>query len=91
MFFLQNQFNRDVKVKAVDGREFYAVEVISVILKYLKDKFLNQLTRADGTAKKASDFQWVITVPAIWKPSGKQVMREAAYLVRIVLVCVITS
>ena len=78
-------------MKAVDGREFYAVEVISVILKYIKDKFLSQLSRADGKAKKASDFQWVITVPAIWKPKGKQVMREAAYLVRVILVCDATS
>ena len=77
-------------MKAVDGREFYAIEVISVFLKYLKNKFLSELSCADDSVKKASDFQWVITVPAIWKPRGKQVMREAAYLVSIVLVCILT-
>ena len=30
---------------------------------------------------KATDFHWVITVPAIWSASGKQMMREAAYQV----------
>ena len=78
---LQNQLCRDEKIKAVDGREFYAVEVIALVLKYLKENLLNVLTRAGHTANKASDFQWVITVPAIWKPRGKQMMREAAYLV----------
>ena len=78
---LQNQFCRDVKIKAVDGREFYAVEVIALVLKYLKENLLKELTRASHIATKASDFQWVITVPAIWKPRGKQMMREAAYLV----------
>jgi hypothetical protein len=28
---------------------------------------------------KATDFHWVLTVPAIWKDRGKQMMREAAY------------
>ena len=37
------------------------------------------------------DFEWVITVPAIWKARGKQMMREAAYLVRsLVLLILIT-
>ena len=29
----------------------------------------------------ASDFDWVITVPAIWNQQAKQMMREAAYQV----------
>ena len=28
-----------------------------------------------------TDFDWVITVPAIWDVRGKRMMREAAYLV----------
>ena len=31
---------------------------------------------------QATDFHWVITVPAIWNASGKQMMREAAYQVK---------
>ena len=30
---------------------------------------------------KTTDFDWVITVPAIWDARGKRMMREAAYLV----------
>ncbi len=29
------------------------------------------------------DFKWVLTVPAMWKARGKQLMREAAYKVYI--------
>ena len=29
----------------------------------------------------SGDVQWVLTVPAIWKPAAKQFMREAAYKV----------
>ena len=68
-------------IEAVDGRKFYAVEVIALVLKYLKEKLLNELTCAVHAPIKASNFQWVITVPAIWKSRGKQMMREAAYLV----------
>jgi len=30
---------------------------------------------------EATDFDWVITVPAIWRARGKQMMREAGYKV----------
>ena len=30
---------------------------------------------------RATDFDWVVTVPAIWTAQGKQMMREAAYKV----------
>ena len=54
-----------------------------MILKYLKDKLLNleEVSRGLTGALNADDFTWVITVPAMWKARGKQMMREAAYLV----------
>ena len=54
-----------------------------MILKYLKDKLLSfkEVSRSITRALEASDFAWVITVPAMWKARGKQMMREAAYLV----------
>ena len=54
-----------------------------MILKYLKDKLLNleEVSRGLTGALDANDFTWVITVPAMWKARGKQMMREAAYLV----------
>lgn len=37
-----------------------------------------------GISLTTEDFHWVITVPAIWQAKGKQMMREAGYLVHIV-------
>ena len=30
---------------------------------------------------KSTDFDWVVTVPAIWKARARRMMREAAYIV----------
>jgi hypothetical protein len=39
------------------------------------------LSDQSGTRFVNEDVRWVITVPAIWKQSAKQFMREAAYQV----------
>ena len=72
--------NREMKVKARNGKEYYLVEVIAHILKFLKDALINKMRRSDWDLK-ATDFDWVITVPAIWRAKGKQMMREAGYKV----------
>lgn len=56
------------------------MEVIAFVIKYLKDQLEEHLARTI-TPLKAKDFDWVITVPAIWKARGKRMMREAAYMV----------
>ena len=56
------------------------MEVIAFILKYLKERLVDHLSRTI-LPLKADDFDWVITVPAIWDARGKGMMREAAYLV----------
>ena len=76
--------NRNMIVKSSDGREFYLVEVIAFVLKHLKHCLEKHLSRKQPSLKSA-DFDWVITVPAIWRARGKQMMREAAYKVPIVL------
>ena len=63
------------------GKRYYLVEVIAFVLCHLKDQLMIHLGGI-GTTFLPSDFDWVITVPAIWKARGKQMMREAAYLVR---------
>ena len=71
-------------VQSLRGEKFYLVEVIAFILKQLKDSFLDRLHTLqlkDSRPPSPEDIHWVITVPAIWKPEGKQLMREAAYLV----------
>ena len=67
-------------MKAKNGREYYLIEVIAHILKYLKDELIRTLNAAD-ILLEATDFDWVITVPAIWRARGKQMMREAGYKV----------
>ena len=67
-------------MKASNGKEYFLVEVIAHILKHLKDELIEVVT-ASGLNVTATDFDWVITVPAIWKAKGKQMMREAGYKV----------
>ena len=69
-------------MKSINGKEFFLVEVIAMILKYVKDRLLTvEMAKSPKDVLKASDFDWVITVPAMWKARGKQMMREAAYKV----------
>ena len=81
---LQN-VSRAVIIKAKNGKEYYLVDVIAQILKYLKIELIENHLQRGGHPLKATDFDWVITVPAIWKARGKQMMREAGY--KVVLVC----
>lgn len=64
------------------GEHFYLIEVIAFILKHLAKKLENSLDRGSVKLKK-NDFEWVITVPAIWDVQSKRMMREAAFLVRL--------
>lgn len=77
-------------ISAHEGEKYYLIEVIALVLYYLKKKFDEHLersgykipsTQGSFQALKSSDFSWLITVPAIWQDRGKQMMREAAYRV----------
>ena len=70
-----------MKITASNGKQYNLVDVVAHILKYLKNELISQLQLA-GRAVEATDFDWVITVPAIWRARGKQMMREAGYKVR---------
>ena len=56
------------------------MEVIAFVLKHLRDE-MNKYLSLKRCGATATYMDWAITVPAIWKPAAKQVMREAAYLV----------
>ena len=60
--------------------KYYLVDVIAFILKYLKDQLYEALGMTDLDMSEVQ-FDWVVTVPAIWDVRGKQMMREAAYKV----------
>lgn len=73
-------------IQAKNGKFFPAKEVFATSISYLKDKALEILKERTATEFTAKDIQWVITVPAIWKPPAKQFMREAAKQVSLNLV-----
>ena len=72
----------------MNGKEYYLVEVIAYFLKYLKDELIRKLKLAELNLE-ATDFDWVITVPAIWRNRGKQMMREAGYKVCVYVLLII--
>ena len=82
IYLTKQTINRQTIVKSFSGRKFYLVEVVAFILKVLKITLIDHLSRGIKPLK-TTDFDWVITVPAIWDARGKRMMREAAYLVRI--------
>lgn len=56
-----------------------ALDIFSKSLEYLKDRALERIRKQSGVEYTAEEIQWVVTVPAIWKQSAKQFMREAAF------------
>ena len=71
-------------VQAHNGTQWYLIEVIAFMMRHLKEWLESQLARTIHPLK-AFNFNWVITVPAIWQARGRGMMREAAYMVSIVL------
>ncbi|XP_038132799.1 heat shock 70 kDa protein 12A-like [Cyprinodon tularosa] len=79
MYVYSKKLSSDLKIKDATLKFMKALKIFSESLRFLKDdalKTINSNTR--GMNFKASDFTWVLTVPAIWDPSAKQFMREAA-------------
>ncbi|MEQ2301034.1 hypothetical protein AMECASPLE_031862 [Ameca splendens] len=72
------KLNMDLKITAANGRSMNALKVFTEALRFLKDDALKTISNMTGKKFIVSDFTWVLTVPAIWDPSAKQFMREAA-------------
>ncbi|KAM9709864.1 heat shock 70 kDa protein 12A-like [Menidia menidia] len=73
------KLTRDVTIGAANGKSMTALKVFTESLRFLKDDALKTISESSqGKKFIASDFTWVLTVPAIWDPSAKQFMREAA-------------
>ncbi|XP_015254299.1 PREDICTED: heat shock 70 kDa protein 12A-like [Cyprinodon variegatus] len=73
------EIKRDLKIKSANGKEMMALKVFKEALRFLKEDALKTITlNTAGMVFLASDFTWVLTVPAIWEESAKQFMREAA-------------
>ena len=70
-------------MEASNGKHVRALEVFTHSIYYLHTRALEVIKERTGDEDFGhSDVQWVLTVPAIWKPAAKQFMREAAYQVR---------
>ena len=80
MLFLQD-FDRNQQISALNGKQFFLVDVIAHVLHHLKDRLLTEVRDFGYKDLQASDINWVITVPAFWKSGGKSMMREAGYMV----------
>ena len=75
--------SRTTPISPVNSDEqYYLLDVVALILKYLRDRLYDCL-RTMGLDMSKIQFDWVVTVPAIWDIRGKQMMREAAYKVSI--------
>ena len=66
-------------MQAANGREMPIRSVFACALKYFKDSAIQGCRDKSVTKIASSNFEWVITVPAIWDGGAKQTMREAAY------------
>ena len=61
------------------------MEVFSKALRYLGDVLLRFIH--DTEVMEDIDIQWVLTVPAIWRPGARHFMRKAAYEVIAFQIC----
>ena len=68
-------------VKATNGVLLPALEVFKASLRWLKDKIVSELNDQSSWKIKDEEIKWVLTVPVIWCPQAKSLMREAAYQV----------
>jgi hypothetical protein len=59
------------------GRSVPAAELITMAMVNIRELAMERLQKASGTRSDLT-IQWVVTVPAIWPESAKQIMRRAA-------------
>ncbi|KAK3741108.1 hypothetical protein QZH41_013936, partial [Actinostola sp. cb2023] len=79
--------NQETRVEAANGRKVRALDLFAVCLAYLRQIAMETMNSTrqskngtDAPKYMASPIQWVLTVPAIWDPTAKEFMRQAAYM-----------
>lgn len=70
---------RKTVLYARNGKPMLALDIFAKSLEYLKNTALERIHKQSGVEYTAKEVRWVVTVPAIWKQSAKQFMREAAF------------
>lgn len=58
-------------ITAANGKQLPAIDVFAMTLKFLKDTALEW-------CKSFDNVRWIVTVPAIWSDSAKEMMRKAS-------------
>lgn len=67
-----------MELEAANGFRLPALFVFAQALNYFKMQCIEEICDQSTTNVTNKDIQWVITVPAIWRPSAKQFMRRVA-------------
>lgn len=67
-----------MELEAANGVKLPALFVFAQALNYFKMQCLQEICDRSTANVSVRDIQWVITVPAIWRPSAKQFMRRVA-------------
>ena len=62
-------------INAANGKALPLLTVIKKCLHYMRNVIISYLDKQIYINRK---IQWILTVPAIWSPAAKQMMREAA-------------
>lgn len=71
--------NRQMMLKAANGKQMLGIDVFSSAINFLKDHFLENIKNRNARSNVTVEtVRWVLTVPAIWNDSAKQFMRESA-------------
>ncbi|XP_052778686.1 heat shock 70 kDa protein 12A-like [Mya arenaria] len=78
MQLYNTDIKRDMEIKDETGKKLKANIVFSVAIRFLKDDLLQVIEDRLKGDLKPEDISWVLTVPAIWDDSARQIMREAA-------------
>ena len=65
----------------MNGKEVSALKVFSLSLKFFREHAIQELNDQSSVKLTNEEIRWVLTVPAIWRESAKQFMRQAAYQV----------
>ncbi|XP_045161325.2 heat shock 70 kDa protein 12A-like [Mercenaria mercenaria] len=74
----ERDLSHDMLMEDSEGKPFKSIRVFTAAIGYIKSHLMKKLQNALAFGVEEKDVMWVITVPAIWRDSAKQFMREAA-------------
>lgn len=70
------ELSRTILMKDVKGKEAPVIDLSAHVIRYMKDHFLRTLHMRTTVGNE--EIHWILPVPAIWKKSAKNFMKEAA-------------